>query len=171
MPITRTPWIDDDGTGTSGSILNSAEKTSIYNQIDAYGLTIGDQAWTDVPFNAGNFGASGAMVWTVEAGDILQNRYLRMGKTLFWSGYYFTTTLTGTASSQLRVNLPLVGATVKTIRYLMPVAYIGDGGVNTTGYVETAAATYVSINKTTGANFTIAPNGLHVAFTVCFELT
>lgn len=35
MPITRTAWIDDDGTGTVGTIVNNAEKTVLYNQIDA----------------------------------------------------------------------------------------------------------------------------------------
>lgn len=35
MPITRTPWTDDDGTGTTGTIVNNSEKTILYNQIDA----------------------------------------------------------------------------------------------------------------------------------------
>ena len=35
MPITRTAWTDDDGTGTTGTPLNNAEKTLLYNQIDA----------------------------------------------------------------------------------------------------------------------------------------
>ena len=35
VTITRTAWIDDDGTGTSGTVINNAEKTTIYNQIDA----------------------------------------------------------------------------------------------------------------------------------------
>jgi hypothetical protein len=35
MAITRTPWTDDDGTGTTGTILNNAEKTALYDQIDA----------------------------------------------------------------------------------------------------------------------------------------
>jgi hypothetical protein len=35
MPITRTTWIDDDGSGTVGTIINNAEKTVLYNQIDA----------------------------------------------------------------------------------------------------------------------------------------
>jgi hypothetical protein len=34
-PITRTSWIDDDGTGTTGTIINNAEKQTLYNQIDA----------------------------------------------------------------------------------------------------------------------------------------
>jgi len=33
--IARTPWIDDDGTGQTGTILNNAIKTELYNQIDA----------------------------------------------------------------------------------------------------------------------------------------
>src|SRR2546430_12600236 len=33
--ITRTAWTDDDGTGTSGTVVNNAEKTTLYTQIDA----------------------------------------------------------------------------------------------------------------------------------------
>jgi hypothetical protein len=36
MPITRTIWIDDDGTGTTGTIINNAEKQLLYDQIDAF---------------------------------------------------------------------------------------------------------------------------------------
>lgn len=32
--ITRTPWTDDDGTGTTGTILNNDEKDLLYDQID-----------------------------------------------------------------------------------------------------------------------------------------
>lgn len=35
MAITRTAWVDDDGTGTSGTVINNAVKTELYNQIDA----------------------------------------------------------------------------------------------------------------------------------------
>lgn len=34
VTITRTPWIDDDGSGTYGTVINNAEKTLLYNQID-----------------------------------------------------------------------------------------------------------------------------------------
>lgn len=34
MPIVRTAWVDDDGTGTTGTVINNAEKTLLYNQID-----------------------------------------------------------------------------------------------------------------------------------------
>lgn len=170
MPITRTNIVDDDGSGTTGTVINNAWKQELYNQIDGLAGTFNPSAWTAVPFNAGNFGAAGSMVWTVEAGDVLQNRYLLQGKTLFWSVYLFTTSLSGTASAQLRINLPIAGANAATTRYLMPVGYIGDGGSNVSGYVETAAATYIGISKTNLANFTIAANNLHVAFTTYFEV-
>lgn len=35
ITITRTAWTDDDGTGTVGSVINNAEKTGLYDQIDA----------------------------------------------------------------------------------------------------------------------------------------
>jgi hypothetical protein len=34
VTIVRTPWIDDDGTGTTGTVLNNAVKTALYNDID-----------------------------------------------------------------------------------------------------------------------------------------
>jgi Chaperone of endosialidase len=34
VTIVRTPWIDDDGSGTTGTVLNNAIKTELYGQID-----------------------------------------------------------------------------------------------------------------------------------------
>jgi hypothetical protein len=34
VTITRTAWIDDDGTGTTGTVINAAWKTELYGQID-----------------------------------------------------------------------------------------------------------------------------------------
>lgn len=34
VTITRTAWIDDDGSGTTGTVINNSEKTALYNQID-----------------------------------------------------------------------------------------------------------------------------------------
>ena len=35
MPITRTPIIDDDGSGTTGTVIDNAWKQEFYAQIDA----------------------------------------------------------------------------------------------------------------------------------------
>jgi len=34
MPITRTPIIDDSGSGTDGTVIDNAWKQELYNQID-----------------------------------------------------------------------------------------------------------------------------------------
>jgi hypothetical protein len=34
VTIVRTPWVDDDGTGTTGTVINNAVKTALYNDID-----------------------------------------------------------------------------------------------------------------------------------------
>src|SRR4029434_10334756 len=62
MAITRTAMVDDDGSGTTGTIINNAWKTEFYNQIDAavYApriatiktdgtATIPPSAWTPMP--------------------------------------------------------------------------------------------------------------------------
>ena len=36
MPITRTPIIDDDGSGTTGTVIDNAWKQELYGQIDAF---------------------------------------------------------------------------------------------------------------------------------------
>src|SRR4029077_18699189 len=41
MPITRTPIIDDDGTGTTGTVLDNAWKQELYAQIDALATGLG----------------------------------------------------------------------------------------------------------------------------------
>ena len=36
MPITRTPIVDDDGSGKTGTVLNNSWKQELYGQIDAF---------------------------------------------------------------------------------------------------------------------------------------
>jgi len=112
MPVTipRTPWIDDDGTGTTGTILNNAVKTQLYDQIDTALAQVAPGAatglWQAVPFNAANFYADSPMAWVVEAGDVAINRYTVIGKTLHWYVYLNATSITGTGTTALRIVLP-----------------------------------------------------------------
>jgi len=38
--INRTPIIDDDGTGTTGTVLDNAWKQELYDQIDAIAASL-----------------------------------------------------------------------------------------------------------------------------------
>ena len=110
MAITRTAMVDDDGSGTTGTILNNAWKSEFYNQIDAADValagTIGG-SWTNIPYAAGNFTAAGAMIWTVEAADVSTLAYTVIGgHTAIVAVGINSSTLSGTASTDCYIALP-----------------------------------------------------------------
>jgi hypothetical protein len=60
MAITRTAMIDDDGTGTTGTILNNAWKQELYNQIDADFET---GTWTPFDLSGANLALTGVGIY------------------------------------------------------------------------------------------------------------
>ena len=93
MPgIIRTPMVDDDGSGTTGTILNNAWKQELYGQID--GLVAAP--WINVPFVASDYGAVGG-TWTISAASAA---YAVLGKTLFFELFISNSVFTG-APTQL----------------------------------------------------------------------
>lgn len=102
MAITRSTWIDDDGSGTTGTILNNAELQKIYNAIDSFtgGL------WTPVPFNAANYTAS-AGIWTVPSAAQVVYTWVRLNQTTILVSFVIGGTLTTSASTaSLFIALP-----------------------------------------------------------------
>jgi len=75
MAILRTQWVDDDGSGTLGTVINNAEKQILYDQID-----IAVQDWVDISFNAANFVGTTGGSWTVTAAGITANVYQLHGR-------------------------------------------------------------------------------------------
>ncbi len=57
-------------------------------------------------FAAGNFYARDAMTWTVASGDVTADDYFVMGKILVFRFSYFTTTVGGTPSTELKRAIP-----------------------------------------------------------------
>jgi hypothetical protein len=70
--------IDDDGSGMTGSVINNALFNSVKAYIDDTPIVV------DIPFNAANYGASSG-TWTVAAGNVTMNRYVRIGKLKIWA--------------------------------------------------------------------------------------
>jgi len=96
MAITRTAMVDDDGTGTTGTVINNAWKQQFYDQIDA---AIPTGVWTAVPYNAADYSASGGGTWTVEAGDITMFRYALVSpKTMIVAINFNNTAVAGTVN-------------------------------------------------------------------------
>jgi hypothetical protein len=84
VTIGRTLGTDDDGSGTTGTVVNVAWKTELYNQIDtalalvlplAGGTLVGDLKFTDATYDIGKTGATrprdGFFSRAVEVGSTL----------------------------------------------------------------------------------------------------
>jgi hypothetical protein len=72
--ITRTPWIDDDGSGTTGTVINNAEKTTLYNQIDAALAAVSPTApttWTPTDRSGAGLTFTGATALYVRLGPLV----------------------------------------------------------------------------------------------------
>jgi hypothetical protein len=94
--------IDDNGTGTTGTIINNAWKTELYNQIDAYVGPGSTGTWVVQPHVAGNYSAD-VGTWSVTAA---QYAVCFLGyATLAVICVINTSTITG-SPNLLRITLP-----------------------------------------------------------------
>ena len=158
MAITRTPMVDDDGSGTTGTIINSAWKVELYDQIDAAIVTGLAPAWENVPFNAANFSGQAPMTWTVGAAAITRNKCVRNGKTLIWSFYisWFagSNVLGGTPSNTLILvpPFPLIADQYQVVTYSV------FGGTHRTAeaVASVSAPTTIYVRKSDSSNFAAA---------------
>ena len=161
MAITRTAMVDDDGTGTTGTVINNAWKQQFYDQIDAANAALVG-AWTAIPYNAANFTGSGSMTWAVEAADVTFLRYVLLGKTCVVTFGLANTVVGGTLSTTLKITIPI---TVATTGYglvrMQPAGQAWEVGV------VDAAGTLLNITRTTIAAFTAGTTQIYG--TVIFE--
>lgn len=152
---------DDDGSGTTGTILDKA----LFDSVQTY---IGG-AWTTPTFAAGNFTASGSMTWTLTSGDVALNKYIVIGKTVHWHLVLTTTTVGGTASTGLRVALPagltLLGASRGVYWYVDKTTEGFGGYVVNSSYVEFFKSNSAATWDTTAVNQTA------IYASITFEIT
>lgn len=129
--IIRTPIHDDDGSGHTGTIINNAWKTELYNQIDGY---VRGNAY-EVPYDGSMFSASSGTL-TVSSGAYQFIRFTMLDKTAF---FYMSISGAVTSASTVRlfITLPpgLVPTTTRALSVPAITYYIPGGGAGT-GYVE-----------------------------------
>jgi hypothetical protein len=142
MPITRTPMVDDDGSGTTGTIINNAWKQELYGQID--GTLPG---WTAVPFDVANF-------WTgVTAGMVLANNYTTINKTFLWMVDTSGMPAPTPPSPYAYFRLPI--GSIGQSGCFSAVAYCADGGTAIAGtFLVFGSANHLVTLKLNGANWT-----------------
>lgn len=130
MAITRTPMVDDDGSGTTGTIINNAWKQELYNQIDTM---VGTLIWA--PSDASGAG----LAFAVTGG-----RYCVVGNMVsFWGWVTYPATATGqnaTIGGLPFANGPIHAGAVLTL-----------GGVPTQFHLAAGAVNILLINPATSA--------------------
>jgi hypothetical protein len=96
IAITRTAWTDDDGSGTTGTVLNNAVKTALYDQVDAIlnATRTADLLFTDATYDIGKSGAT-------RPRDIVASRHVSLAGLLSVAGFGTHTFSAGGAGVQL----------------------------------------------------------------------
>jgi hypothetical protein len=150
---------------TSGTIVT--ESNSLY--VNGYQITSGTIAslsgeWFSVPFSASNFYPD-AGTWTVGSGDVITNRYIKLGNTLTWNVYLNSTT-TNTNPTQLNIYLP-GGYNSNNVTFHNVLVDIAG-----TSYEDTAITinnnNYATIYRRNGAIF--ANGSCNVSFSITLEI-
>jgi hypothetical protein len=121
MPITRTPMIDDDGSGTTGTILNNAWKQELYGQIDAFVAP-----WVDIPAASATFTTTdGAVTWTVPPASVLTLGYSKHSGHVFLVFAFDVSTISAPVAG-LQLGLPTMPPSRRRTDNLFA-TYVGDG--------------------------------------------
>lgn len=120
--------------------------------------------WSAVPYSASNFVGIGGLTWTVTSTNVITNRYMMVGKTLFWVLYINGSVVGGSPSNVLQAILP-VGALV--VNLSVPISrFILNGAV-----IQTNGGYYgghLGLFKIDTTNFALGT--LDLAFTVALEV-
>ena len=165
MAITRTPMVDDDGSGTTGTIINNAWKQEFYGQIDGLVGT-----WVDMPYAAGNFTATDGATWNVQPGNIAVHRYAIVAQTMRVHLSVAASEVLGTPAL-LVLALP-AGYSIAA-SFLSPIIVNDAATGNIAAYLfGNPPENHVSLKKLSGANWlaTSAGAGTDVFVTVAFEV-
>jgi hypothetical protein len=133
MPIARTTWIDDAGTGTTGSIIDNAWLQTLYNQIEAYVTvppTYGTVALTDI--STANLGSLGVGFW------------MKLDKMVFLHCYIAYPSTASSLSAAIG-GLPFVSDSA-----MHAGLYQCSGAVPSYWYITAATSQIILFNQATG---------------------
>lgn len=164
MAIARTPIINDDGTCTTGTVIDDAWKQEFYDQID---VALGK--WYDIPFDAANFYGSGGLVWTVTSAQVTTNRAVLAGNTLFWSIQIGGATLSGADGSSLYLKIPYGIASLGSGQSLGK-TYDGTGGWALVDVVRNRGSNVMTINKFDFSNFHVNSGSTFLYFSTWVDV-
>lgn len=126
-------------------------------------------AWITPVYNAGDYTANGAMIWTVDAGDITSCAYILRGKSLLFSFYIVTSSVGGTLNTQLLRIIPGGYVAAKNIRTAINLL---DNFIYKVGQMTVVAngTTIIFQIDGTGTLWTACTNSTYVYGTLTIEV-
>jgi|SRR5215831_4136970 len=141
-------------------------RTGVYER----NRTVAMGEWTDVPFNAADFGGSGSLTWTVTAGNIITRRYALVGKTMVYSAYIQGSSVGGTPNNELHIAIP----SPFTAAHHAICGFVASQDIGAAiqgNYTQvTPGATYVILTRPGNVNWSVG-SGTAVYFTATFEIS
>lgn len=154
---------DDNGTNTTGTVINN---TNVWTPIQSY---IGG-TWTNVTYNAANFGTDTG-TWTVDSGgDQLIYKWAEVGKTM-WLHFLIRSTDVSGSPTRLKIAIPNGRSCVG--QHYVPIIYL-DAGTAGYGYAIADAGVYTGhiwCGKVDGAAFTTtSSDNTTVVGQIAFEI-
>ena len=133
-----------------------------------YSTALPVSQWKTRPFVASNYTASGAMVWSVAAGDIGSETWMLVGRTMTFTFVISNTTVGGVPDYALRIALPVGFRATSLARANIR---IKNNGAFVWGYcTTTAGATYLSCILSNAVNFFAATDATSVEGQLTFEV-
>lgn len=148
MGLTRSTWTDDDGTGTTGTVLNAAALTAIYDAIESWTWTTYTPSWTNLAVGNG----------TVTA------KYFKVGKLVHYQiqlTFGNSTSVSGAITFSLPVAAPAYAAPGH-----YGIATFYDSGVGIS-----SGKVYMNASATTGVLYTTGNPDVVTSATAPFTWT
>jgi hypothetical protein len=120
--------------------------------------------WTDVPYAAATYSASGSMTWTVQEADQTTLAYTLMGKRAEVAFVISAAAVGGVVGTTLRIAIPGKdenGTALVAARDMTAPVWVNDNGTHAIGVARvTAGSSLIQIQKVNGANWTAGANGV-----------
>jgi len=159
VPIPRTPMVDDDGSGTTGTVINAAWKTELYDQID----TVGN--WVKINWAANLFTPAG---WVVDAGDLYTLQYSVVGRAATILMVFVGTSITTPGVGALFTALP--AAITPVVDAVSQIRILNGGNWQIGTCVMQPGIARMNIFKLDSAAFVLDTNATHISGQITYAI-
>lgn len=160
----------DDVLGSDADLTFDGSILSVTGGYKERSRSVPMGEFTDVPFDAGNFTASGSMTWTVQSTDVVTFAYALVGKLITINFTLDQTSIGGTASNALQIAIP-GGFTSAKAFYALIQLNEGSGAVVAQARVTVGGSVIQIFKMDSTTNFALTTNTTYVRGSLAFAIS